>query len=538
MSGFHKFYRLMQINFIIIRHGLHRSIIGNSSRSLRLLSYLNPWSFSANTSRGESIRRALEKLGPVFVKFGQLLSTRRDMLPDDIADELSKLQDQVPPFSGKIASQIIEKAYGSSLNSLFTHFDENSLASASIAQVHAATLPTGDDVIVKVLRPNIVKTIQSDIALMYSGARFARRFLRHGKRFKPVEVVAEFEHTIHNELDLLREASNASQLRRNFLDSDMMQVPKVYWDYARRNVIVMERVYGINISNLSALKNLKTDLKKLAEHGVKIFFTQVLRDGFFHADMHPGNLFVDVKDPKNPKYLGVDFGIMGTLSQRDQHYLAENLMAFFTRDYKEVALLHIRSGWVPADTRIDQFESAIRTVCEPIFEKPLKDISFGTLLLRLFQTADQFQMEIQPQFLLLQKTLLSIEGLGRQLYPELNLWETAHPLIEEWITQQRSLKTLFNNVMKDFTKSADVLMKIPVLLHDILSDMHYQQRMHHCNANRKVRKFSIRRLLFSFGLVSFLLGIVFFVKPYALPFTNLWFFTTLGLVLWVMGLAL
>ena len=469
--------RLLQINAVLIRHGLNRPVIGKHSALLRWLSYLNPWSFTKKEEhRGESLRLMLENLGPIFVKFGQILSTRRDLLPDDIAEELAKLQDQVPPFPGEIAKKIIEKTYGKSIDECFATFDENPLASASIAQVHAATLHDGSEVIVKVIRPNIHKVIYHDIALMFMGAKLARRFWKQGERLKPVEIVAEFERTIHDELDLMREAANASQLRRNFIDSEKMYVPKIYWEFSQRNAMVMERIHGVQISDINTLKSANTNMKKLAEYGVEIFFTQVLRDSFFHADMHPGNLFVDIHDPENPKYIGVDFGIMGSLGPSDQRYIAENLLAFFKRDYRQVALLHIESGWIPADTRVDHFEAAIRTVCEPIFEKPLKDISFGQLLLRLFQTADRYDMEIQPQLLLLQKTLLSIEGLGRQLYPDLDLWSTAKPFLERWMKKKYGARHLAKMIIKDFPSAAESLIKLPKLMYGVLNDINNQQQ--------------------------------------------------------------
>jgi len=462
--------RFTQINATIMRHGLRTQVVGKNSTSLKLLSYLNPFNFLRRSeSRGEEIRLMLEKLGPIFVKFGQVLSTRRDLLPDDIADELEKLQDQVPPFDGEKAKILIEKAFKQPINTLFKKFDVTPLASASIAQVHAAELPDGSDVIVKVLRPNIKPYIKSDLALMYLAARIVRFFSKKARRLKPVELVAEFEHTIMNELNLEREAANASQLRRNFLHSDKMYVPKVYWDYVRKNVMVMERIYGIRISNTKALSKAGTNFKKLAEDGVEIFFTQVLRDSFFHADMHPGNLFVDITDPENPIYNGVDFGIMGALGPEDQKYIAENFYAFFKRDYRRVAELHVVSGWVPANTRIDQFEAAIRTVCEPIFERPLKDISFGKLLMSLFKVAEQFNMELQPQLLLLQKTLLNIEGLGRELYPDLDLWATAKPFLEKHMRKKRDPRQFIKKLFDGLPQASEKLLQLPDMLFEALA---------------------------------------------------------------------
>lgn len=477
-----QFWRLLQINVVMMRYAFNRDVVGPHAKGIRALTYLNPFSFSSNDrSRGESIRVALEKLGPIFVKFGQVLSTRHDLLPDDVAKELAYLQDRVPPFSGEQAKSMVEKALGCDTSTAFARFDSTPLASASIAQVHAATLHDGHDVIVKVLRPDIKKTIRHDIAIMYQVARLTERFWRHGKRLHLVDLVAEFETTIIDELDLAREAANASQLRRNFEDSKIMYVPKVHWEYTRENVMVMERIYGIQISDTARLKAKKVNMKHLAEYGVEIFFTQVFRDSFFHADMHPGNLFVDASNPKFPCYLGVDFGIMGTLNPEDQHYLAANLLAFFNRDYRQVAVLHVESGWVPNHTRVDQFESAIRTVCEPIFEKPLSEISFGNLLLRLFQTAERFRMEIQPQLMLLQKTLLAIEGLGRQLYPDLDLWATAKPFLTKWMKQQRGLKRLGKEVLRDFPETAENIIKTPTAIYDFLHLAGLQYRKSHMN---------------------------------------------------------
>lgn len=461
-------FRLCQIFKIFLQHTFNRHVLSKRFRLLRALSYINPYSFKKTRTRGESIRLALESLGPIYVKFGQLLSTRFDLLPEDILLELEKLQDRVPPFSSDLAIKKIEFAFQKPLNELYATFENTPLASASIAQVHAATLKTGEDVVVKIIRPNIEKTIRHDISVLYLVAKLMETFWKHGKRLRAVSVVKEFEKTIFDELDLMREAANASQLKRNFKDSKMMHVPKIYWDYTRDRVMTMERIYGVPISDMNALKNANVNLKKLSEYGVEIFFTQVFRDAFFHADMHPGNLFVDIKDPENPFYLGVDFGIMGTLSPSDQNYLAQNILAFLNRDYRRVAQLHIDSGWVLKNTRVDEFESAIRTVCEPIFEKPLSEISFGSLLLKLFQTAERFSMEVQPQLILLQKTLFYIESLGRKLYPQLDLWETAKPFMVKWMKQNRSPKALLKMLKMDWFTNAEKLMKLPLLLFEVL----------------------------------------------------------------------
>jgi ubiquinone biosynthesis protein len=460
--------RLLHIHWVLLRHGLDEIILATHLfRPVRFLAYFSPWYWLSDVQerpRGERIRRALEDLGPLFVKFGQILSTRRDLLPDDIADELSELQDNVPAFPGDQAVAIIEKSYRVRLEAVFSSFDRKPLASASIAQVHAATLLDGKNVVVKVVRPGIQKTIERDIALLYTLAHLAQRYWREGRRLRPVEVVREYEKTVLDELDLMREAASASQLRRNFPDSPLLYVPEVYWPHTRRDVMVMERIDGIPISDIPALKAAGIDLKKLSENGVEIFFTQVFRDSFFHADMHPGNIFV----AKDGRYLAIDFGIMGTLNPQDQRYLAENFLAFFRRDYRKVAELHVESGWVPEGTRVEEFEAAIRTVCEPIFERPLKDISFGHLLLRLFQTARRFNMEIQPQLVLLQKTLLNIEGLGRQLYPELDLWKTAKPYLERWMSEQVGVRSLLKSIERNAAKWMEQLPELPNLIYEAL----------------------------------------------------------------------
>lgn len=426
------------------------------------------WKNNHYDTRGQRLRLALETLGTIFVKFGQTLSTRPDILPDDIVIELSKLQDKVPPFSSALALQLIQTAYGKPATAIFKDFSITPLASASVAQVHAATLPDGSTVVVKIVRPNIKKLITHDIKLLYFLARCLVRYWPEAKRLRLHEVIAEFEKIIYYELDMQREAANASQLRRNFNDSPLLYVPQIYWDYCRANILVMERIYGVKIVDLTLLRARNTDLKKLAERGVEIFYTQVFRDKFFHADMHPGNVFVDITDPQDPKYLGIDFGIMGTLNDEDQYYLAQNFLAFFKRDYRKVAQLHVDSGWVPATTRVDELESGIRTVCEPIFNKPLSDISFAAVLINLFQVARQFDMEVQPQLVLLQKTLLNIEGLGRQLYPTLNLWETAKPFLESMMRKQLGIRGVLKKVQDYYPMWLHKFPELPILIIDKL----------------------------------------------------------------------
>ena len=435
--------RLIEIQRVLLRHGLDDFVRATHLyRPLRFLFFLSPLVWFARrrqASRGERLRLALEELGPIFVKFGQAVSTRRDLLPEDIADELARLQDRVPPFPGAQARRLIESSYGVPLTAVFASFDETPLAAASIAQVHAARLPGGEEVVVKVLRPDMRALIERDLEVLHALAELAQRYWPEGRRLRPREVVAEYQKTVLDELDLMREAANASQLKRNFAGSDELYVPEVYWDHCRSDVMVMERIHGVPISDLAALRAAGTNIARLAESGVRIFFTQVFRHNFFHADMHPGNIFVIVDDPQQPRYAAVDFGIVGTLDPRDQYYLAENFLAVFERDYRRVAQLHLQSGWVPAGARIDEMESAVRTVCEPIFDRPLKDISFGRILLRLFEISRRFNVQIQPQLVLLQKTLLNVEGLGRQLYPELDIWSTASPILRQWMRERVSL---------------------------------------------------------------------------------------------------
>ena len=478
-----QFIRMLRINWVLMKHGLDDIIFATHLfRPFRLVIYVFPWNWfrRGRKPRAVRVREALEDLGPIFIKFGQMLSTRRDLFADDIADELQRLQDNVPPFPNKHAKEIIEKAYGDSVESLFTSFEAEPLASASIAQVHGAILKTGEDVVIKVLRPDVLPVIKRDISLLFIIAELTAKYSSQLRRLRPVEVVAEYEKTILDELDLLREAANASQLRRNFEGSKDLYVPQIHWDFVRKNVLIMERVYGTPIRDTESLVAQGTDMKRLAAMGVEIFFTQVFSHNFFHADMHPGNIFVDTEDPKRPKYIAVDFGIMGTLSQTDKRYLAENFLAFFQRDYYKVAKLHVESGWVPSHTRVDEFESAIRSVCEPIFEKPLKEISFGQLLLRLFQTARRFNMEVQPQLVLLQKTLLNIEGLGRQLYPDLDLWKTAKPFLEKWMQDQVGASAMMRNIKEDMPYLVEKVPELPGLVYKSLKayadgDYHLKQ---------------------------------------------------------------
>lgn len=466
--------RLLKIIRVVARYRLDNLFDGlHLPWYIRLCLVLLPWRYiyRSRLARGERLRLAMEELGPIFVKFGQMLSTRQDLLPTDIAQELRLLQDQVPPFCGEHATRIVEKALGESVATLFCQFESTPLASASVAQVHTAKLHSGEDVVVKVIRPGISRVIRQDMGLLYTLSHLVQWIWADGRRLRPVEVVAEYEKTIFDELDLRKEAGNASQLKRNFKGSTSLYVPEIYWDYTHRDVMVMERIYGIPIADMEALEAQGTNLKLLAERGVEIFFTQVFRDSFFHADMHPGNIFVSHDNPNNPQYIALDFGIVGSLSPGDQSYLARNLLAFFERDYKQVAQLHIDSGWVPADTNVNDFEMAIRSVCEPVFEKPLKEISFGQVLLGLFQTARRFNMEVQPQLVLLQKTLLNIEGLGRQLYPDLDLWTTAKPFLEKWMKQRMGVKGIYRSLKARAPELIEQLPQMPQLLADALQQV-------------------------------------------------------------------
>lgn len=464
--------RLLQIQRVLVRHRLDGIISATHLfRPLRFAFYLSPATWfrrASDATRGERIRLALEELGPIFMKFGQMLSTRRDLLPRDIADELEKLQDRVPPFPGSDAQRIAELAYGRPLAEMFSSFEEQPLAAATIAQVHPAKLPNGQEVVVKIVRPGIRALIERDIEVLYALANLANRYWSDAHRLRPVELVREYQKTILDELDLMREAANAAQLRRNFEGSHLLYVPQVYWDHCRKNVMVMERVRGVLISDMAELQRRGANIQRLAENGVEIFFTQAFRHNFFHADMHPGNIFVLLDDPQQPRYAAVDFGIVGTLDPRDQHYLAENFLAFFERDYRRIAQLHIDSGWIPAHVRVDELESAVRTVCEPIANKPLREISFGQVLISLFEAAQRFDAQMQPQLMLIQKTLLQIEGVGRQLYPDLDLWKTAQPLLRQWVSERWSVRAIVKDVRTHLPDMVQALRQVPPLVENAI----------------------------------------------------------------------
>ena len=476
-----RWFRLWRIAFVMSKEGVDNIAFSSPMlRPFKFVTWINPFWFSYHKkTRGERIRLTLEKLGPIFVKFGQILSTRRDILPPDIIDELSKLQDNVPPFSAEKAIKIIEKSLKKPIKDVFDNFQETALASASIAQVHAAELK-GDSknkekIIIKVLRPNVKKIMTQDLEILEIMAKSAERFNKLAKKIRLLALVQEAKHHMLNELDLMREAANACQLKRNFKNNKLLYIPKIYWPHCTENIMIMEKINGVPIYNSNELLARNTDMKILAERGIEIFYTQVFRDCFFHADMHPGNLFVNTKNPKKPTYIAVDFGVMGTLNSDDQYYLAANFLAFFKRDYHEVAKLHVDSGWVARGTSIEDFESAIRTVCEPIFERPIKDISFGQTLLRLFQIAQKFEMRIQPQLLLLQKTLFNIEGLARQLFPELDLWKIARPVLEDWMKKQIGFKSLWHRTKKHYPYMSANFPDVPIMLYEIIKHTKGQQ---------------------------------------------------------------
>ena len=460
-----RIFRGIFIVWTVLRFGLDELVLSNFQNPwIRLLRRIVSVGRNLEAPRGERLRLALERLGPIFVKFGQVMSTRRDLLAPDIADELARLQDRVPPFDSGVAVAIIEKAFGRPLAQIFATFEQTPIASASIAQVHFATLPNGREVAVKVLRPNMKPAIEKDLALMHMMARWVEHASTDGKRLKPREVVGEFDKYLHDELDLLREAANAAQLRRNMQNIDLVMIPEMVWDYCMPDVMVMQRMKGVPINQTQRLRDAGVDMKKLARDGVTIFFTQVFRDGFFHADMHPGNIQVSLEPATFGRYISLDFGIVGTLTEVDKEYLAQNFSSFFRRDYKRVAELHIESGWVPASTRVDELEAAIRACCEPYFDRPLKEISLGLVLMRLFQTSRRFHVEIQPQLVLLQKTLLNIEGLGRELDPDLDLWSTAKPFLEKWMLEQVGPEKLLAHLKAEAPTYAKLLPALPRLL--------------------------------------------------------------------------
>jgi len=468
-----KLLRLIKINRVLTHYQIDRLIFEQSRFSWFIVfNMLFPWNWGSKSdaSRGERIRLALEELGPIFIKFGQALSTRKDLLPYDIAIELAKLQDDCPPFDENHSLQMIEHGLGKTVGEAFATFNPVPMASASIAQVHEATMHTGTEVVVKVVRPDIKPIIEQDVSIMFSLAHLIEAAVKIAKRLHPVEVVAEFEKTILDELDMMREAANAGQLKRNFEGSDLLYVPEIYWDLTSESVMTMERIRGIRISETDKLIESGIDLTDLSAKGVIIFFTQVFKHNFFHADMHPGNIFV----LPDGRYAAIDFGIMGTLMPEDQRYLAENFLAFFNRNYLRVSELHIESEWVPKDTRVNELESAIRSVCEPIWDRPLKDISFGLVLMRLFQTARRFGMEVQPQLVLLQKTLLNIEGLGRQLDDELDLWDTAKPFLEDWMQERVGPKGLVKKVKENMPFWMEQAPEIPGMLHSTLNRLNHQ----------------------------------------------------------------
>jgi ubiquinone biosynthesis protein len=504
-----RIFRGIFIVWTVLRFGLDELVLSSFEKPwIRLLTRIVSVGRNLRAPRGERLRLALERLGPIFVKFGQVMSTRRDLLPPDIADELAHLQDRVPPFDSAIAVAIIEKSFGRPLAQIFQTFETVPVASASIAQVHFATLPGGREVAVKVLRPNMKPAIEKDLALMHMMAGWVERASADGKRLKPREVVGEFDKYLHDELDLLREAANAAQLRRNMQGLQLVMIPEMVWDYCMPEVMVMQRMKGVPISQTQRLRDAGVDMKKLARDGVTIFFTQVFRDGFFHADMHPGNIQVSLEPATFGCYISLDFGIVGTLTEIDKEYLAQNFSAFFRRDYKRVAELHLESGWVPPTTRIDELEAAIRACCEPYFDRPLKEISLGLVLMRLFQTSRRFHVEIQPQLVLLQKTLLNIEGLGRELDPELDLWSTAKPFLEKWMIEQVGPEKLLEQLKAEAPAYAKLLPALPRLLTQYLKDRpdSHRRDLEELLAEQKRTNKLLQSLIY--GGMGFVLGII------------------------------
>ncbi|MDQ0589532.1 ubiquinone biosynthesis regulatory protein kinase UbiB [Variovorax paradoxus] len=508
-----RFYRGLVIVWVALRYGLDELVLTSFQKPwLRVVARVVSIGRNLDAPRGQRLREALERLGPIFVKFGQVLSTRRDLLPPDIADELAFLQDRVPPFPSAVAIATIERAFRRPVGDVFVQFDETPIASASIAQVHFATIRTDErdvrEVAVKVLRPSMRGVIEKDLALMAMMAGWVEKLSPDGKRLKPREVVGEFDKYLHDELDLVREAANAAQLRRNMASLDLVLIPEMFWDFCHPEVIVMERMNGVPIAQLDRLRAAGVDIPKLARDGVTIFFTQVFRDGFFHADMHPGNIQVSLAPETFGRYISLDFGIIGTLTESDKEYLAQNFVAFFRRDYKRVAELHLESGWVPEGTRIDELEGAIRTVCEPYFDRPLREISLGMVLMRLFQTSRRFHVEIQPQLVLLQKTLLNIEGLGRQLDPELDLWHTAKPFLEKWMVDQIGPKKLFQQLKAEAPRYAKLLPQLPRLLHDFLENRpadHRRELLELLAAQKRTNRL-LQTIIY--GGIGFVLGLL------------------------------
>lgn len=505
--------RFLFILKTLIAFGIDQLVLNKRCTISWWLCLINPRfkKYIRNTPRGKKIVEMIIDLGPIYVKFGQILSTRSDLIPDDIATALTQLQDRVPPFASEVAIACIEQKLKQPISEIFTDFDATPLASASIAQVHAATLNSGEKVVVKVLRPKVKHAIKKDISLLYTLVFLLEKLNKEATRLRGRELVDEFKETIHTELDLITEAANYSQLRRNFKTSELLYVPKIYWEYTHKNILVVERIHGININKIKLLKKAKTNLKRLAENGVEIFFTQVFRDNFFHADMHPGNIFVDVSNPEYPQYIAVDFGIVGTLTPADQYYLAENFLAFFSQDYNKIAKLHIESGWVPKDTRIDRLERAVRSVCEPIVAKPLSEISFANLLVRLFQVGRQFKMQVQPQLLLLQKTLFNIEALGRDLYPELDLWQTAKPFLEDWGKQKSGLQAFKTACQKEWPSFIEKLPTAPRTIHQALLALDNISKQYESRPNDHtfaVKTYSKSKKYCFAGLICFAFGLL------------------------------